>query len=260
MRIVVTGGRGDLGSRVVRELEGRGHDAVPASRRTGVDLATGDGLDAALDGADAVVHAASSQTRPQSVDVAGARRVGESLRRLGSPAHVVSISIVGCDLVPYAYYRAKVDSERALEDAGVAATVVRATQFHSLAAFFGTAGRVGPLSFAIGDMRVQPVDIDWVAQRLAEHATGPAPSGFRRATDLAGPTAYTAGEVAALLAAHDGRRTPRVVRVPPFLPVLKGFSEGAVLPGPDAETGGRGFEEWLATQPTPLPRRFRSPT
>lgn len=241
-------------------LQAWGHDPVPASRRTGVDLATGDGLDAVLEGADAVVHAASSQTRPQSVDVAGARRVAETLQRLRSPAHVVSISIVGCDLVPYPYYRAKVDSERALEDAGVAATVVRATQFHSLAAFFASAGRVGPLSFAIGDMRVQPVDIDWVAQRLCDHATGPAPSGCRRATDLAGPTAYTAREVADLLATHDGRSVPRIVRVPPFLPVLKGFSQGAILPDPDAEIGGRTFEEWLASQPVPLPRRFHSPT
>jgi len=260
MRIVVTGGRGDLGSRVVHEVRARGHEAVAASRRSGVDLATGAGLDDVLDGADAVVHAATSQARPQSVDVRGAARIAESLRRLGSRAHVVSVSIVGCDRVPYAYYRAKVDAERALEAGGGSATVVRATQFHSLAAFLATAGRVGPLSVAIGDMRVQPVDIDWVAQRLADHATGGAPSGYRRATDLAGPTAYTAREVADLLAAHDGRTPPRIVRIPPVLPVLRAFSEGAVLPEPDVETGGRTFEEWLATQPVPLPRRFHSPT
>lgn len=260
MRIVVTGGSGDLGARVVRELRSRGHETVAASRRTGVDLVTGHGLGDVLEGADAVVHTATSQSRPQAVDVAGARRIGESLQRLGSRAHVVSVSIVGCDRVPWPYYRAKVDAERALEAAGIPATVVRATQFHSLAAFLGGAGRVGRLSPAIGDMRVQPVDIDWVARRLADHATGPAPSGYRRATDVAGPTAYTAPEVAALLASHDGRGAPRVVRVPPLLPVLKRFSEGAILPGPDAETGGRTFEEWLATQPVPLPRRVHSPS
>ena len=115
MRVVVTGGSGDLGSRVVRELRTRGHEPVAASRRTGVDLASGAGLDAALDGADAVVHTATSQARPQSVDVGGAARVTESLRRLGSSAHVVSVSIVGSDRVGYPYYRAKVDSERVLE-------------------------------------------------------------------------------------------------------------------------------------------------
>lgn len=259
MRIVVTGGSGDLGGRVVRELVARGHEAVAASRRSGVDLSTGAGLDAVLAGADAVVHSATSMTRPQTVDVAGARRIGESLRRLGSPAHVVSISIVGCDRVPYPYYRAKVDSESALEQSGAPATVVRATQFHSLAAVLGAAFRLGPLSFAVGDMRVQPVDIDWVAERLADHATGPAPSGFTRAADLAGPTAYDAREISALVAAHDGRSAPRIVRVPPVGRVLRGFSEGRILPEPGAETGGGSFEEWLRAQPRPLPRRMHVP-
>lgn len=260
MRIVVTGGSGDLGGRVVRELMSRGHEAVAASRRSGVDLATGVGLDEVLERADAVVHAATSNTRAQKVDVDGARRVGESLRRLGSPAHVVSISIVGCDRVPYPYYRAKLDSESALEQSGVPATIVRATQFHSLAALLGAGLRAGSLSFSLGDMRVQPVDIDWVAARLADHATGPAPSGFSRATDLAGPTAYDAHEISALVAAHDGRKPPRVVRVPPVGAVLRGFSEGAILPAAGAETGGRTFEDWLAAQPTPLPRRMHAAT
>ncbi|KGN37048.1 SDR family oxidoreductase [Knoellia subterranea] len=260
MRIVVTGGSGDLGGRVVRELVARGHEAVPASRRSGVDLSTGAGLDAALDGTDAVVHAATSQTKPQDVDVAGARRIGESLRRLGSPAHVVSISIVGSDRIPYPYYRAKVDSEKALEDAGVPATVLRATQFHSLAAFFGTAGRIGPISMTLGDMRIQPVDIDWVASRLVDLAVGQAPDGYRRATDIAGPTAYGMSELSTLLAEHDGRRPPRLVRLPAVGKVMRGFAEGHILPGPEVETGGMTFEDWLATQPVPMPRRFHSPT
>ncbi|PRY61312.1 uncharacterized protein YbjT (DUF2867 family) [Knoellia remsis] len=260
MRVVVTGGAGDLGARVVRVLSARGHEAVAASRRSGVDLATGAGLDEVLTVADAVVHAATSQRTPQEVDVAGARRIAESLRRVGSAAQVVSISIVGCDRIGYPYYRAKVDSERALEESGVPATIVRATQFHSLAAFFATAGRIGPVAFALGDMRIQPVDIDWVAERLADHATGPRPDGFTRATDLAGPTAYTTRQVLDLVAAHDGRTPPRLVRIPAVGDALKGFSEGRILPGPDTELGGQTFEQWLETQPRPLPRRFHSPT
>ena len=260
MRIVVTGGAGDLGGRVVRELTGRGHEAVAASRRSGVDLATGAGLDAVLDGADAVVHSATSPRRPQTVDVAGATRIGESLRRIGSPAQVVSISIVGCDRIPYPYYRAKLDSETALERSGVPATVVRATQFHSLAALLASVLRAGRLSLSLGQMRIQPVDIDWVAERLADHATAAAPEGFVRARELAGPTAYGAGRLSALVAEHDGRRPPRTVRIRPMGEVMKGFSEGRNLPGPEAATGGRPFEEWLAGQPRPLPRRMHSPT
>ncbi|MFW5468946.1 SDR family oxidoreductase [Knoellia sp. CPCC 206435] len=260
MRIVVTGGAGDLGGRVVRELTRRGHEAVAASRRSGVDLAIGAGLDAVLDGADAVVHSATSPRRPQTVDVAGATRIGESLRRLASPAHVVSISIVGCDRIAYPYYRAKLDSETALERAGVPTTIVRATQFHSLAALLASVLRVGPLSVSVGHMRSQPVDIDWVAARLADHATAAAPDGFVRARELAGPTAYDAGALSALVAEHDGRRPPRTVRIPPVGKVLRGFAEGRNLPGPEAETGGRPFEDWLAAQPRPLPRRMHSPT
>ena len=260
MRIVVTGGSGDLGARVVRELRGRGHEAVAASRRSGVDLSTGAGLDAVLDGADAVVHTATSMTRPQRVDVAGAARIAESLRRLGSPAHVVSISIVGCDRIPYAYYRAKADSETALERSGVPTTIVRATQFHPLAAMLASALRMGSTTFSLGDMRIQPVDIDWVAERLADHATGAAPTGFVRAPELAGRTAYDARQVSALVAAHDGRTPPRVVRIRPVGEVMHGFAQGRIRPGPRAETGGRSFEEWLAAQPHPLPRRMHSPT
>lgn len=260
MRIVVTGGAGDLGSRVVRELTARGHEAVAASRRSGVDLATGDGLDAALDGADAVVHSATSMRRPQTVDVAGAARIGESLRRLRSAAHVVSISIVGCDRIPYPYYRAKLDSETALERSGVPTTIVRATQFHSLAALFASALRLGPVTFSLGDMRIQPVDIDWVGARLADHATAAAPDGFVRAREVAGPTAYEARRLSALVAEHDGRKAPRLVRIRPVGEVMRGFAQGRNLPGPEAETGGRPFEEWLAAQPRPLPRRMHSPT
>ncbi|KGN32258.1 hypothetical protein N802_18010 [Knoellia sinensis KCTC 19936] len=258
MRIVVTGGSGDLGGRVVRVLRARGHEAVSASRRSGVDLSTGAGLEAVLDGADAVVHAAGSYVKPQSVDVAGARRIGESLSRLGSAAHVVSISIVGADLTHYPLYRAKVDSETALEVAGVPATIVRATQFHPVAALVGGAPRVGPVAFRLGDMRIQPVDIDWVAERLADHVTGPTPSGFTRATDLAGPTAYDLSTISALIAAHDGRKPPRMVRVPPIGGVMRGFSEGNNLPRPDVETGGKTFEEWLDAQPRPLPRAMHT--
>ena len=236
-----------------------GHDAVAASRRSGVDLRTGEGLEGALAGADSVVHTATSMRRPQAVDVAGARHVGAALQRLGSPAHVVSVSIVGADRMSYPYYRAKVDSEDALARSGVNATIVRATQFHALAAVLGGAFRLGPLSFSLGDMRIQPVDIEWVAERLAQHAVGPAPSGFTRATDLAGPTAYDARQIADLLAAHDRRRPPRVLRVPPLGEVLRGFSEARIVPGPGAETGGRTFEEWLEAQPRPLPRRMHLP-
>ena len=259
MRIVVTGGSGVLGSKVVARVRELGHIAIPASRRWGVDLTTGQGLAAALTGSDAVVHCASSPVRPGRTDVEGTVQLLGALAAMPTPAHLVHVSIVGCDANRLPYYRAKVDSEDALARSGVNATIVRATQFHALAAVLGGAFRLGPLSFSLGDMRIQPVDIEWVAERLAQHAVGPAPSGFTRATDLAGPTAYDARQIADLLAAHDRRRPPRVLRVPPLGEVLRGFSEARIVPGPGAETGGRTFEEWLEAQPRPLPRRMHLP-
>ena len=66
--------------------------------------------------------------------------------------------------------------------------------------------------------------------------------------------------LAALVAAHDGRRAPRPVRLPPVGGVMRGFAEGRTVPGTTAQTGGRSFEEWLAAQPRPLPRRMHTPT
>jgi uncharacterized protein YbjT (DUF2867 family) len=260
MRIVVTGGWGDLGSRVVRDLEGRGHDVVPASRRSGVDLTTGAGLRDVLVDTEAVVHCATNPSKAGAVDVAGTRLLADAIAQEGLRArtaapHLVSISIVGCDRNPYPYYRAKYDSELAIELTGVPATIVRATQFHSLAAFIAKTLRVGPVGLTLGDMALQPVDIDWVATRLADHTEGARPAEFTRAADLAGPAVLSLPELAKLVGEHDGRESRRrILRVPPIGGTMRAFSSGVQLPTGAAETGGRSFGEWLSAQPSPLPR------
>lgn len=110
MRVLVTGGTGRLGRVLVAVLGERGHDVVAASRRGPVrlDLATGEGLDAALEGASVVVHCASAPFRDeQNVDVLGTRRLVDA----AGDRHLVYVSIVGIDRVPTAYYRAKVAAE-----------------------------------------------------------------------------------------------------------------------------------------------------
>ena len=131
--------------------------------------------------------------------------------------------------------------------------MVRATQFHALAAFF--AGfRVGRLGARVGDMAIQPVDIEFVAQRLAEVASGPAPQRFSRTTDLAGPDLLGPQEIAAMVAAHDGRRPPHLVRIPPVGAAMRSFSDRSNVPIGAADIGGARFVDWLAGQPRPLPR------
>lgn len=254
MRIVVTGGAGDLGSRVVRELAGRGHEAVSASRRTGVDLATGAGIDAVLADADAVVHCADDPRQGDTVTVYGTRRVADAAAARG--IHLVHISIVGIDRLPVGYYRRKLRAEQGIAGAGGPATVLRATQFHSLAAFFGRSLTKGPFTFSIGDMALQPVDTDFVATRLVDLALGARPAAYTRATDLAGPDVLGLGEIATLVRAHRGARPPRVVRVPPFTRTMRALGERRLVPAPGtAETGGRSFGDWLDHQPRVLAGR-----
>lgn len=254
MRIVVTGGLGDLGSRIVAQLTAAGHQPVVASRRTGVDLATGVGLDPVLAGADGVVHCADDPSRGDFVTVYGTRRLADAAAARG--VHLVHVSIVGIDDHPMAYYRRKLRAEQAVEAAGGPATVLRSTQFHSLTAFFARTLTKGPFTVTIGDMAFQPVDTDFVAGRLAELALGPRPTAYARATDVAGPDVLPLVEVARLVRAHRGSSTPHVVRVPPLGRLMRAVAESRTVPAPGtADVGGRRFVEWLAAQPPRLTGR-----
>ncbi|WP_374970000.1 SDR family oxidoreductase [Terrabacter sp. BE26] len=254
MRIVVTGGMGDLGSRVVRLLVEQGHEAVPASRRTGLDLTTGAGLEAALAGADALVHCADDPSQGDFVTVYGTRRLADAAAARG--VHLVHVSIVGIDDHPMAYYRRKLRAEQGIQAAGGPATVLRATQFHSLTAFFARTLTKGPVTFTVGDTAFQPVDTDFVAARLAELALGPRPTAYARATDVAGPDVLSLVEVARLVRAHRGASAPRAIRVPPVGRLMHAYAESRTVPPPgSADVGGRTFAEWLATQPARLTGR-----
>lgn len=254
MKVVVTGGLGALGSQVVAQLQQAGHEAVIASRRTGVDLSTGVGLESVLDGADAVVHTADTvdPRRYQAVTVGATRTVLEAARRQPEPPHVVTISICGVDGAAHAYYRAKAEADRLTLASRLPATVVRATQFHSLAAFFARVATMGPVAFTISGMRMQPVDVSWVGRRLAEIATSAKPSTPIMGRELTGPTTYYLTRIEELIARHAGRRPPITLGIPPVGETLRAFARGTIMPGPDAEVGGETFEEWLARQPRKL--------
>ncbi len=254
VRVVVTGGAGDLGSRVVTQIRERGHEVVPAGRRTGLDLRTGAGLDDALRGADAVVHCADDTSAGDAVTVYGTRRLADATAARG--VHLVHISIVGIDDVPMRYYQRKLRAEQGIADAGGPATVLRSTQFHSLAAFFARVLTLGPVTLAFGDLAFQPVDTNHVATRLADLALGARPAAYARAADLAGPDVLTVADLATLVRAHRGAAAPRVVRLPAVGPVLAAMARGGNLPAAGtAGTGGRSFAAWLAEQPAQLTGR-----
>jgi uncharacterized protein YbjT (DUF2867 family) len=248
MAVVVAGGTGGLGSELVEELTTRGVDAIAASRRTGFDLATGEGVAEVLADADVIVHAARHPLRYRGVDLDGTRRMIKISADAGRRPHLVYVSIVGCDLNPYPYYRAKHACEIVLAKSGLPVTVVRATQFHNLIAALAGAAR-WPLAFVPPTAASQPCDRSWVAQQLADIVLGPVPDGYRRATDLAGPDVITVPEAVRLVCEHDGRRIPRLISLPAVGGTMTSFAARTNLPGADVLTGGRAFADWLATRP-----------
>ncbi|HIZ38075.1 MAG TPA: NAD(P)H-binding protein [Candidatus Ruania gallistercoris] len=248
MRIVVTGGSGVLGSKVVARVRDLGHLAVPASRRWGVDLTTGQGLAGALTGADAVVHCASNPVRPGRTDVDGTVQLLGAIASMPAPAHLVHVSIVGCDANRLPYYRAKVRAEEAVLGSGLPATVVRATQFHTLLATIARLATIGRTRLDL-DFAAQPVDVSWYARELVDHALGTAPPHPVRARDIAGPELLTLAEAADAIRDREGRRPARGLRVPAVGRTLRAFADGSNLPGPDARIGGESFTGWLARGP-----------
>jgi uncharacterized protein YbjT (DUF2867 family) len=244
MRIAVVGGTGTLGRPVTVELARRGHEVRVLSRSSPhfpVDLVSGQGLDKALAGCDAVVDASSSQRHARQVMVEGSGRLLDAEHKAGV-GHHVCISIVGCDLVSLGYYRVKVDQERAVAHGPVPWTIVRATQFHELVdGVFAAAARYRALPAAA--MPVQPVAAAEVAQVLADAAESD-PSGGR--TSVAGPQISSLRELARTWMAARGRSA---VLVPVPLPGRLGraLRTGALTtPNPDV-TGSITFADWLAS-------------
>lgn len=248
MRVAVIGGTGTLGRLVVAELAAAGDEVRVLSRTaTGVpagvthhplDLRTGDGLAAALDGIDAVVDAANANAKADDVLVAGTRRVLAAGQAAGVGHHVL-ISIVGCDRVPVGYYRAKTAQERVLAEGPVPWSLLRATQFHPLLdGLFATSARFGISPRA--RVPVQPIDPRVVAVRMAA-AVHAGPGG--RLPDLAGPRIERADELAATWARATGRR-----RLPLPIPVAGKLGRALRAEGLCSRAGtteGLDFAGWL---------------
>lgn len=246
MKIAIAGGTGTVGRPTVDAVRAAGHEPVSLSRSGGVDLVSGAGLDAALDGVDAVIDTANVTTlKAGDATDFFTTATGNLLAAAGRAgvAHVVLLSIVGIDRMPYDYYAGKVAQERVVEASAVPWTILRATQFHEFAGQLFDRAKIGPLHLA-PRARVQPVSAREVGEHLAAIAAGAARG---RARDLAGPREERLDEMVRSYARHTGHRgwVPSV-SLPG--PQMKGMRAGLALPSGDATLGTETFAEWLAAR------------
>uniref|UniRef100_A0AAU2JLB8 SDR family oxidoreductase n=1 Tax=Streptomyces sp. NBC_00049 TaxID=2903617 RepID=A0AAU2JLB8_9ACTN len=243
--ILVTGGTGTLGSLVSARLRAAGHEVRVLSRHAPehpVDLQDGSGLDAAMAGAEVVVHCASNTRRGGKGDEKAAANLIAAARRAGTVRNVVYISIVGVDVVPLGYYATKLRVERLLEGSGLGVTILRTTQFHDLVAQLVDAAAKLPVVLVPKGVQVQPVSVEEVADRLAALAV-PTPSG--RVPDMGGPEIRTLPELARTYLEATGRGGRRTVALPLAGKAYAGFRRGGHL-APSHAVGRGTFAEFAA--------------
>ncbi|MGY1742878.1 MULTISPECIES: SDR family oxidoreductase [unclassified Blastococcus] len=245
MDVLVTGATGRLGPSLVQALQDGGDRLRLMSRRgTGPggvrgDLATGFDLPQAVAGAEVVVHAATDPRKAWEVDVAGTRRLVQAVDR-DRLRHVVLVSCVGVDRIPYGYYRAKYAAEQVLLASGLPVTLVRVTPFHGYVDELLAGARKGPVLPVPMGWRVQPVDVADVAGFLARVARQ-APTGG--VVEYGGPEELAVADIARAWAAA---REPgaHVVSTPVPGRLSSAFRDGAALPG-GGERGRRSYADHL---------------
>lgn len=244
MKIVVAGATGSLGTQVVAAVRAAGHEPVPISRSSGVDLLNGSGLTQALQGASAVIDASSTSSTSAKRSVAFFTTVTRNLlaaeRAEGVPHHV-AISIIGAAKINANYYAGKAAQEALLRAEPGGWSLLRTTQFHEFAEQLVGHGRLGPLQ-GVPTMRSQPIAAAEVAAELVAIAAGE-PRGIE--PGLAGPREERMADLVRRYLAAIGRRRPVIeLSIPGAWG--RGMRDGSLLPQATTRLGQQTFDEWLA--------------
>lgn len=247
MKVAVAGGTGVAGRHAVAALRGAGHEPLVLARSTGVELVSGTGLADALAGVDAVIDASNIAAQRAAVVSEFFEATSRNLVRAAAHSgvsHIVALSIIGIDGVPYGYYKGKVRQEEVLRDSPVPVSILRAAQFHEFPGQYlqWSSGRL----VVVPKWRAQPVAAREVGDLLARLAVGaPVPM-----TELAGPREERmAALLRQVLAARGERRRVLEVRVPGA--TGRAMANGGGLPGPAAILATQTFADWLRSQATP---------
>lgn len=248
MKIVVIGGTGLIGSRVVADLAERGHQAVPASPNSGVNTLTGEGVAEALAGADVVVDVSNSPSFADDDVMAFFTTSTANLLRAERESgvrHHVALSVVGADRLPASgYLRAKVAQEQLIADSGQPYTIVRATQFYEFLGRIADEATVdGVATLSTGLM--QPIAAAEVSAAVARAALGAAVNAI---VEIGGPEKLPMAEFVrrGLEARGDTREVVGDPEAPYFGTALMGDE---LTPGEGAQLSSVSFDEWAAAQP-----------
>ncbi len=252
MKIVVVGGRGLIGSKLVTMLTRDGHEVLAASRRSGVDAISGEGLADALSGAAVVVDVSNSPSFEDATVMKFFKTSTHNLLTAEASVgvrHHVAVSIVGTGrLLGSGYLRAKLAQEKLIKESSIPYSIIQATQFFEFltniadAATHGTAVRVPPVHF-------QPIAADDVARTVAKIATG---SPLNGTVEIGGPEPfYLDGRLQRVLGAgNDPREVIADAHARYFGTEL---NERSLLPGDEAELGEIRFDDWLGRKEHPIP-------
>ncbi|HET9446693.1 MAG TPA: SDR family oxidoreductase [Steroidobacteraceae bacterium] len=248
MKIVVIGGTGLIGSRLVSILRGSGHEVLAASPDSGVNSITGEGLDAALAGAQVVVDVSNS---PSFEDAAVLKFFETSTRNLlaaeerAGVRHHVILSIVGTDRVPTSgYLRAKLAQENLLKNSGRPYSILRSTQFFE---FIGRIAQSAPgaSSVRVSHALFQPILSADVVAALADITAGPPLNGT---VEVGGPERFRMDELVRRVLRANG--DPREVIADSHAPYFGAeLNDDSLVASPGARVGSMRFEEWLKSTP-----------
>lgn len=249
MKIVIIGGTGLIGSKMVAILKEHGHQAVPAAPNTGVNTITGEGLAEVLKGASVVVDVSNS---PDFSDAPVMEFFTTSTRNLltheaaAGVGHHVALSIVGCDTLPDSgYMRAKVAQEKLINEASLPHSIVRATQFFEFVNAIADSATEGN-TVHLPPVRFQPMAASDVASAVAEVAMG---APLNRTIEIGGPESFRFDEL--IRRSLSVRNDPREVIADPQARYFGAqLSERSIVPDDDAQLGATRFDDWLNSQPT----------
>ena len=245
MKIVVIGGSGLIGTKLVSRLRQKGHEVVAASPSSGINTVTGEGLAEALAGARVVVDVANSPSFEDKAVLEFFETSGRNLLAAEAGAgvkHHVALSVVGTDRLPESgYLRAKMAQENLIKASGIPYTIVRSTQFFEFMgaiAQSGTVGQTAQLSTAL----FQPIASDDVADALADVTLGAPVNGT---IEIAGPDRAPLAELVGrfLSATHDPRKVVADAHARYFGVEL---NDQSLTPGDKPRIGATRFDEWLS--------------